>query len=130
MYPSGKAVYREFCSLKSSTKVETQRRVLITLRYRSHRLMLLYRLFPIFPFCDVDTFQVKECRQLIMNRRNKFLYFSVFLRLQCTCEMENNNWLNFLDITIIRENDKLITNWYKTPTFSGRYINYYSSHPY
>lgn len=30
---------------------------------------------------------------------------------------------------VIRQNNILITNWYRKPTFSGRYVNYFSSHP-
>jgi len=52
-------------------------------------------------------------------------------RLKFTCEMECDNQLNFLNTSVIRTvNDKIITNWYRKPTFSGRYINFYSSHPY
>jgi len=52
-------------------------------------------------------------------------------RLKFTCEIENNNMLNFLNTTVIRtDNGKLLTNWYRKPTFSGRYINFHSSHPF
>ncbi|XP_011861774.1 PREDICTED: uncharacterized protein LOC105558604 [Vollenhovia emeryi] len=50
-------------------------------------------------------------------------------RLQFTSEIENNKTLNFLNVSVLRENNKMITNWYRKPTFSGRYINYFSSHP-
>jgi hypothetical protein len=50
-------------------------------------------------------------------------------RLKFTYETEINGSINFLDTTIIREGNKLITNWYRKPTFSGRYINYFSNHP-
>ncbi|EZA54490.1 hypothetical protein X777_05745 [Ooceraea biroi] len=32
-------------------------------------------------------------------------------------------------MTIIRDNNKLITNWYRKPTSSNRYINFFSNHP-
>jgi len=52
-------------------------------------------------------------------------------RLKFTCEIENNNTFNFLNTTVIRaDNGELLTNWYRKPTFSGRYINYHSSHPF
>jgi len=39
--------------------------------------------------------------------------------------------LNFLNTSVIREDDgTIITNWFRKPTFSGRYINFYSNHPY
>ncbi|XP_011858314.1 PREDICTED: uncharacterized protein LOC105555883 [Vollenhovia emeryi] len=49
-------------------------------------------------------------------------------RLKFTVEIENNNTLNFLNTSVFREDRKLFTNWYRKPTFSGRYINYFSSH--
>jgi len=50
-------------------------------------------------------------------------------RLKFTYELEDNNMLNFLNISVIRDNGNIITNWFRKPTFSGRYINYYSNHP-
>jgi len=50
-------------------------------------------------------------------------------RLKFTYEVEVNNNLNFLDVSVIRMNGKLITNWFRKPTFSGRYINFHSNHP-
>ncbi|XP_043467539.1 protein dopey homolog PFC0245c-like [Leptopilina heterotoma] len=51
-------------------------------------------------------------------------------RLQFTFEMLNNNSINFLDVLIIIDNKKLITDWFLKPTFSGRTINYKSKHPF
>ncbi|XP_077276910.1 uncharacterized protein LOC143905375 [Temnothorax americanus] len=51
-------------------------------------------------------------------------------RLKFTYEMETDSALNFFDTTVIREKNALITNWYRKPTFSGRYINYFSNHPF
>ena len=50
-------------------------------------------------------------------------------RLKFTHELENNNSISFLNTKIIRKDNTLITDWYHKPTFSGRYINYFSSHP-
>lgn len=50
-------------------------------------------------------------------------------RLRFTYETEVNNSINFLDMNIIRCNGTLITNWYRKPTFSGRYLNFHSNHP-
>ncbi|XP_071573785.1 uncharacterized protein [Temnothorax nylanderi] len=50
-------------------------------------------------------------------------------RLKFTYELEKDNCLNFLDISVYRIDNCLVTNWYRKPTFSGRYINYFSSHP-
>jgi len=50
-------------------------------------------------------------------------------RLKFTHELERGNALSFLNALVIREEGKLLTNWYRKPTYSGRYINYFSSHP-
>jgi len=49
-------------------------------------------------------------------------------RLFFTMEVGGDN-LNFLDLTLIKVNGRLISNWYKKPTFSGRFLNFYSHHP-
>jgi len=49
-------------------------------------------------------------------------------RLKFTYE-ESNNTLNFLNTSVMREDDKLITNWFRKPIYSGRYINFFSCHP-
>ena len=41
-------------------------------------------------------------------------------------EIESNSSLNFLNTTVLRCNNKLITNWFRKPTWSGRYINFHS----
>lgn len=46
-------------------------------------------------------------------------------RLQFTMEIGKNK-INFLDITLTNENSTLITNWYRKPTWSGRYLNFQS----
>lgn len=50
-------------------------------------------------------------------------------RLKFTYEIEINSSISFLNATVIRSDNRLITNWYRKPTWSGRYINYYSNHP-
>ncbi|RLU23515.1 hypothetical protein DMN91_003720 [Ooceraea biroi] len=50
-------------------------------------------------------------------------------RLKFTCETEIDDGLSFLDTTVIRDGGRLVTNWYRKPTFSGRYISFLSNHP-
>ncbi|XP_011860124.1 PREDICTED: uncharacterized protein LOC105557488 [Vollenhovia emeryi] len=50
-------------------------------------------------------------------------------KLKFTYEIEKNNTISFLNVNISRCNKQLITNWYRKPTFSGRYLNYFSNHP-
>ncbi|KYM98813.1 hypothetical protein ALC62_10460, partial [Cyphomyrmex costatus] len=49
-------------------------------------------------------------------------------RLQFTMEVGGDR-LNFLDVTVIRNNELIEFDWYHKPTFSGRYLNFWSQHP-
>ena len=50
-------------------------------------------------------------------------------RLKFTYEVKNNNSLNFLNVSVIRDGQNLTSNWYRKHTFSGKYINYFSVYP-
>jgi len=50
-------------------------------------------------------------------------------RLQFTIEIERDKRISFLDLIFINENGKLIFDIFHKPTFSGRYLSYYSHHP-
>ena len=51
--------------------------------------------------------------------------------IKFTSEIEVDRILNYLDLSIIKsKNGNIRTNWYKTPTFSGQYLNYNSYHPF
>jgi len=49
-------------------------------------------------------------------------------RLQFTLEIGGNK-INFLDTTIYLDQNRLKIDWYHKPTFSGRFLNYWSQHP-
>ena len=50
--------------------------------------------------------------------------------IKFTLEKEKERPINFLDISITRKQDqKLSLNWYRKPTWSGRYLNFFSHHP-
>ena len=49
--------------------------------------------------------------------------------LEFTHELENNSQINFLDVSLIRKNNSIITNWYQKSIASGRIIHFLSSHP-
>ena len=57
------------------------------------------------------------------------IFNSIHPRLQFTMEIGVNDKLNFLDVTLILNNERLIFDWYHKPTFSGRYLNFSSQHP-
>jgi len=44
-------------------------------------------------------------------------------------EIERDNKISFLDLIFINDEGKLIFDLFRKPTFSGRYLNYYSHHP-
>lgn len=49
-------------------------------------------------------------------------------KIKFTVERETNEHINFLDVTVIRKNGKLLTNWYKKQFASSRLLNYFSYH--
>ena len=52
-------------------------------------------------------------------------------RIQFTHEIERNNRISFLDLEIIKlDNDKIVSNWYKSSTYSGRLLNSTLNHPF
>ncbi|XP_075157638.1 uncharacterized protein LOC142230905 [Haematobia irritans] len=50
-------------------------------------------------------------------------------KIKFTVEIEEDNRLPYLDMTIIRDNNKIITDWYTKKTASGRMISYFSTQP-
>jgi len=50
-------------------------------------------------------------------------------RLRFTMEVGGNS-LNFLDLSLIKSEGYLIFDWFQKPTFSGRFLNYNSQHPF
>ena len=58
------------------------------------------------------------------------MFNSYHKRLQFTYDLENNNCLNFLNISVIKHSDNsILTNCFRKETFSGRFHNYFSLHP-
>ena len=48
--------------------------------------------------------------------------------LKFTFELEINSSINFLDITLIRNNNQILTNWHQKTISSSRLLNYNSNH--
>ena len=66
---------------------------------------------------------------LLFQNINQIEKFKYYLKLQhanikFTSEIEINNTLSFLDIKIVRENNKFTTSVYRKPTFSGVFTNF------
>jgi len=59
---------------------------------------------------------------------NKFN--AIHPKIKFTLEMETNNTLNYLDVSLIRNgNNKIDFKWFKKEISSNRILNYYSNHP-
>jgi len=74
----------------------------------------------------VDDIGIAAPSCLIPNILNMFNSFHK--RLQFTIEVPEINSLNFLDITLIVNGEHLEFNWFRKPTFSGRFLNFNSGH--
>lgn len=49
--------------------------------------------------------------------------------IQFTVETEKYSTINFLDMTLIRNKNKILTKYFQKPTASGRYVNFFSTQP-
>lgn len=54
------------------------------------------------------------------------VFNSFHSRLQFTMEVGLNKRLNFLHVTIITREERFIFDWFHKPTFSSRYLNFFS----
>lgn len=50
--------------------------------------------------------------------------------IKFTMEKENEGKLPYLDLQLIREDNKIMTDWYRKDTSSGRILNWLSNHPF
>ena len=81
----------------------------------------------IFYFRYVDDILLCIPKKLINYTREIFNSYDE--NLQFTIENSMNNKISFLDIEIIVKNKKIITNWYRKPTYSCKFFNYNSQYP-
>jgi len=82
---------------------------------------------PIFYYRFVDDIALAAPFYCLDNLIHNFNSFHP--RLHFTMEVGGRE-LNFLDLTIINRRGQLMFNWYHKPTFSGRYLNFHSQHPF
>jgi len=82
---------------------------------------------PIFYFRFVDDIALSTTYTFLNDLLHKFN--SYHPRLKFTLEIGDNS-LNFLDLTLIKQENHLIFDWFQKPTFSGRFLNYFSQHPF
>jgi len=82
---------------------------------------------PTFYFRYVDDIALAAPTSYLNNLL--FNFNSFHPRLKFTLEI-GGDVLNFLDLTLIKKEGRLIFNWYRKPTFSGRFLNFHSHHPF
>ena len=83
---------------------------------------------PLFYFRYVDDILLCVPSNSIDHTLNTFNTYDK--NLQFTVEIAQYKSISFLDVKIIIDQHRhIITNWYRKPTFSGRYLNYNSHHP-
>lgn len=75
-----------------------------------------------------DIFMIINGTQKDIAKFKKFMN-SLEKTIKFTVEVQTNNKLNFLDVTIERENDYLITYVYHKPTDTGLYLKWVSNQP-
>jgi len=75
-----------------------------------------------FRYVDIDTDIPVNQIDNILNNFNSFHH-----RFQFTMEIRGDK-LDFLDVTIIKNDNKLELDWFHKSTFSGRHLNFYSQH--
>ena len=81
---------------------------------------------PLFYFRYVDDIITCIPKNKIMVMLNNFN--SYHPKLQFTHEVEQENTINFLDIQLIKDENKILHNWYRKPISSLRYVNFRSGH--
>jgi len=84
---------------------------------------------PKFFYRYVDDIALSVPQSELKDLLDKFNSFHS--RLKFTMEYtENGDTLHFLDLTITKKDNYLTFDWYRKPTFSGRFLNFHSHHPF
>ena len=81
---------------------------------------------PLFYFRYVDDTIMCIKKEFVQHTLDIFNSYNS--HLQFTHELEANNSINFLDLTLIKNNGRIITNWFQKKTSSGRILSFHSNH--
>lgn len=84
-------------------------------------------LTPIFWLNYVDDHLSPIPRALVNRLHEELNAFDPHIKF--TIEVETNNCINFLDVTLVREGARISYKSYSKPIASNRLINYFSAHP-
>lgn len=75
---------------------------------------------------------VDDCITAVPKDKQNYLldsFNNYHKNLHFTIEIEQNNKINFLDLTLYNINETIKTEWHTKETWSARYLNYNSQHP-
>ncbi|KAL6420081.1 hypothetical protein ACFW04_014146 [Cataglyphis niger] len=92
----------------------------------THCLSLLSFAVPVYYRYVDDIFTIVPCAKV---DEINVIFNSYHQRLKFTHELESDSCIIFLNTSVIRFNEKIVTN-YRKPICSKRYINFYSNHPF
>lgn len=84
---------------------------------------------PDFWFIYVDDQLLSSVPANKVNEINDVLN-SYHPKVQFTTEVQEDNKINFLDTTLIKDGDRIWSKWYHKPMASNRMLNYFSAHPF
>ncbi|XP_055838218.1 uncharacterized protein LOC129906454 [Episyrphus balteatus] len=73
---------------------------------------------------DLFAIVKSDCVSITVEALNSF-----HRKIQFTVEAEKEGRLAYLDVQAVRDNGKIIFDWFKKPTSSGRLINFHSKQP-
>jgi len=83
---------------------------------------------PILYYRYVDDIIISATEEEIHDILKKFNGYHH--RLKLTLETEANRCLNFLDLSLkVEKNNRIMLDWFQKPTFSGRFLSFFSNHP-
>uniref|UniRef100_A0A6M2DT15 Putative penelope-2 aae n=1 Tax=Xenopsylla cheopis TaxID=163159 RepID=A0A6M2DT15_XENCH len=99
----------------------------LTMQFLEQKVLDSLTTKPVFYYRYVDDIILCHPNHEIENLLKHFNSFNN--SLQFTHETESEQRISFLDTQLIRKNNRIITNWYRKPTWSGRYTNFFSYVP-
>jgi len=77
-----------------------------------------------YRYVDDIIFAMPDMLDVVLDTFNR-----VHERLQFTIKVERDGKISFLEISLIRDNNTVVFDLYHKPTFSGKFLNFYSHHP-
>jgi len=118
MYTKCKALYGKLVSSSFLISIEPNKFKFVKVRNLSF--------IPLFYIRYIDDITLAAPCTLLNELLEKFDFFRP--KLKFTMKI-GGILLNFLKLTFINRDRKLIFDWFHKPTFSGKFLNFHSKHP-